>query len=343
MIEQVKEIIRLMFGQAVYDTLVLIGWTVVPFFHKGNLHWLFIASTLAIVVAIYLTRIPRTERASWRGLLEFAAPKRVFLHPSAILDYKFYVVNALILTRVATWLAMLIGMLQIASGATYLLTRVLGGNELQSEPSLTARLGFMIALAIAIDLALYVSHRLQHRIPILWEFHKVHHAPEVLTPITKYRFHPVDSVLDETGKSIAGGIVVGVYGYCYPIGITELTVLSMSAITFIFFLQNHLRHSHIPLGFGWRLSHWLCSPVMHQIHHSAEARHLDRNFSLMFSWWDAIGRTLYVPRGRESFRLGLADKGQRFDSVWSLYIGPFIALARRWGKRPNPEQSSATR
>jgi len=32
-------------------------------------------------------------------------------------------------------------------------------------------------------------------VPFLWEFHKVHHSANVLTPITAFRVHPVDTWL----------------------------------------------------------------------------------------------------------------------------------------------------
>src|ERR1039458_8498353 len=33
-----------------------------------------------------------------------------------------------------------------------------------------------------------------HAIPALWEFHKVHHSAEVLTPLTEMRTHPVEII-----------------------------------------------------------------------------------------------------------------------------------------------------
>ena len=34
-----------------------------------------------------------------------------------------------------------------------------------------------------------------HRVPALWEFHKVHHSAEVLTPLTEWRQHPLELML----------------------------------------------------------------------------------------------------------------------------------------------------
>ena len=66
------------------------------------------------------------------------------------------------------------------------------------------------------------------------------------------------------------------------------------------------QHSHLPVSFG-RLNWLLASPVLHQIHHSAELHHRDRNFAVQLSVFDWMFGTLYVPQGREDYRLGLND------------------------------------
>ena len=53
-----------------------------------------------------------------------------------------------------------------------------------------------IRLLLLLDIGHYISHYIQHKVPFFWEFHKVHHAAEVLTPVTAFRAHPVESILD---------------------------------------------------------------------------------------------------------------------------------------------------
>ena len=45
--------------------------------------------------------------------------------------------------------------------------------------------------------------------PFLWEFHKVHHSAEVLNPITGFRSHPVDQVLDAVVMGAMTGLALG--------------------------------------------------------------------------------------------------------------------------------------
>jgi len=56
-------------------------------------------------------------------------------------------------------------------------------------------------------------------------------------------------------------------------------------------------HSHVPVSFGW-LDRIFNGPGLHAIHHSAESRHRDKNFSNGFrlSIWDWIFGTLYLPK-----------------------------------------------
>ena len=50
-----------------------------------------------------------------------------------------------------------------------------------------------LVLFAAYEFGYWLDHYFSHNIPFLWEFHKVHHTAEVLTPITNFRVHPVDS------------------------------------------------------------------------------------------------------------------------------------------------------
>jgi sterol desaturase/sphingolipid hydroxylase (fatty acid hydroxylase superfamily) len=44
------------------------------------------------------------------------------------------------------------------------------------------------------DLTIYWGHRLQHRIPLLWRFHSIHHSAEHLDWLAAHREHPLDTV-----------------------------------------------------------------------------------------------------------------------------------------------------
>jgi sterol desaturase/sphingolipid hydroxylase (fatty acid hydroxylase superfamily) len=189
-----------------------------------------------------------------------------------------------------------------------------------------------IATLLAMDFALYVGHYLQHRVPVLWEFHKVHHSAEVLTPLTAFRVHPVDDLLTLSLTALFTGVVQGLFHVVAGTGVADVEVLGVNVLLFAWYIFGfHLRHSHVWLSYPAWLSHILVSPAQHQIHHSSAPRHFDRNMGFIFAFWDAVGGTLYVPKAREELTYGLYGAGpSQFGSVSALYLRPFLNL---WAMR----------
>jgi sterol desaturase/sphingolipid hydroxylase (fatty acid hydroxylase superfamily) len=74
------------------------------------------------------------------------------------------------------------------------------------------------------------------------------------------------------------------------------------------------------------------SPAHHQIHHSIDPRHWNKNFSVKLAIWDALFGTLYVPRKPETLQVGLPDADPRdFTTVGKLYFRPFWRAIERLG------------
>jgi sterol desaturase/sphingolipid hydroxylase (fatty acid hydroxylase superfamily) len=77
------------------------------------------------------------------------------------------------------------------------------------------------------------------------------------------------------------------------------------------------------------VSHVLSSPAQHQIHHSCEERHIDKNFAQIFSLWDWAFGTLYIPRKKETFQMGLSNAEHReYYSLWGCYVRPVVKASR---------------
>jgi hypothetical protein len=63
---------------------------------------------------------------------------------------------------------------------------------------------------------------------------------------------------------------------------------------------------------------------------SCETRHLDKNLSGIFTIWDRLAGTLYLPREDETPPLGLQQEEHReYNSVFRLYVLPFAKIVRR--------------
>jgi len=337
-LDKVKDFLRGTLGPA-YGPALTLGGILVPFFNPHNLNWIFVLSAILIASVLYTRSEAGRQQLSLRGLFRFLAPREVFLHPSAILDYKFYVVNSLLLSqlRLGAFVGGVAGLLAVAQVTESLLTTVLDISPEQGAPQWQAQFAFTVAMTVVMDFSKWLTHYLQHRIRVLWEFHKVHHSAAVLTPISNYRIHPVDFMLEKLVSAILVGVVAGCFSAFYTEDLTIMTILNISAITFFYFLQSNLRHSHIRLHFSGSLSRIFSSPAMHQVHHSCEARHIDKNFALMLSLWDQLAGTNYIPERDEEYRLGLtAGEDREFNSLYTLYVKPFQNVLARFKRVPEP-------
>lgn len=308
----------------------------VPFFMplvpSQRIFVLYIVSALLLAFLAYVA-----ARRSSAGFLRYCFPRSVFTHPSAMVDYGYFFVNKIGLTFLGGML--LLSATAVSAYVRPLLEAAYGGPGPGHEPTALAIGVLTVVFILAFDLGLFIAHYMQHKIPLLWQFHKVHHSAEVMTPITVYRMHPVDDILAAVLVGGLTGAVHGVFGFLYADGIAGFEVWKINVFLFLFYVFGYnLRHSHIWLAYPVWLSHFLVSPAQHQIHHSAEARHFDRNIAFMFAFWDWIAGTLYVPTEKEEFELGL-DGGEHreFNSVWKLYYLPFKKAAALFGHGPAGE------
>jgi sterol desaturase/sphingolipid hydroxylase (fatty acid hydroxylase superfamily) len=296
---------------------------------SNALNWIYLASALAIGALVYAGHAWRTGAGGGlRDTLRFLVPGSIYLHRSAIVDYKFYFANGLILSLVS-FSTMILSSTYVAEAASDLLDALFGAADWTAQPGWTDRLVYSVALVLALDLGYYLFHRLVHAVPVLWEFHKVHHAAEVLTPVTGTRNHPVDSLLEWAFTSVALGLAQGIFGHLHGHDLDALTLFNTSAVMFVFNVTANLRHTHIWVSYGRIASRILSSPAQHQIHHSTAARHLGKNLGRVFSLWDWMFGTIYVPTARETLKIGL-DGGEsaEYRSVWRCYAIPIVKVAR---------------
>lgn len=299
------------------------------FAENAAAYWLYLASSLTVALLIFWSRDTGEQVPTLRRFWEYAFPRTIYGHASTRLDLLYMMVNAVV--QNAAVVPLLLAAPWVAQGVAAGLRAGLGELEPLVVAGVWDRLWLTVGLVLAADLGFYVSHVLKHRVPFLWELHKVHHSATVLTPLTAYRRHPVELLLDGMFMGAATGVVFGVAGYLYE-GVAEpLYVLGNNAMVFLFLLMGaHLRHSHLWLSYGRVLERILVSPAQHQVHHSLAPGHAGKNFGAIFAVWDWLFRTLYVARGKESLVWGLPDQAhQAYNSLWRLYVEPLRCLAQK--------------
>jgi sterol desaturase/sphingolipid hydroxylase (fatty acid hydroxylase superfamily) len=302
---------------------------VYPLLPQTRFYWLYMLTALVLAYVVY--RRTAASAAPRPRFLEFALPKDIYLHRSALVDYRYFLVNHF--SFVFLLAPLLLSAALVASFATEALEDLIGPSPQWGVGGAGAVVVYTIVVALAYDFGIFAGHTLLHRVAVLWEFHKVHHSAEVLTPVTVYRVHPLEDLLYGITTGILTGLAHGMFAYGAGEKISTATVLNVDAALFAFYVVGYnLRHSHIWLAYpGW-LSRILVSPAQHQIHHSTDPRHLDKNMGFMFSVWDWMAGSLYVAKAQEKLTFGLGDASaaRDYDGVLALYFVPFRNLFQRW-------------
>jgi sterol desaturase/sphingolipid hydroxylase (fatty acid hydroxylase superfamily) len=297
---------------------------------NGRFGALFLLVSCAVAYGLFRRRKHR-GLSDASSFWQFIGGNRVNFHRSALLDYRYYFVRAIL--KVALVLPLL-GLLApyLCKSTDYIgfFTRLWGARP-PLEESLWLSLLFGLGLFLVRDFSHYWVHRAFHS-RWLWEFHKVHHSAPVLVPVTASRIHFVESILDKLTASVCVGLYVGVFWYACGGHISAYTLFGVTYLVFIFnALAANLRHSHVWLSFGAVIEHVLNSPAQHQIHHSDAPRHFNKNFAINLSLWDWLFGTLYVTTATpETLQFGTGERDSgRYLTLYSLIITPFVCTARK--------------
>ena len=161
---------------------------------------------------------------------------------------------------------------------------------------------------LAEDFTRFFMHYLYHKVPLLWRFHAIHHSAEHMTPLTLYRIHTIEMILNSCRSLFVIGGISGVFVYVFNGQIQPYTILGVGAFSLLFNLAGaNLRHSHVWLGFG-RLERWFISPAQHQIHHSSAREHWDKNFGASLAVWDRMFGCWVASKDEVVPRFGIHNK-----------------------------------
>lgn len=267
----------------------------------------------------------KSEPRSLGNFFRYLFNKDVFLHKSSQQDYAYFITNAFVHYGIISTYVLTAPL--FAFTAIALLSKSLGVPEgTLAAASNYQMIMLSIIFALLYDFGAFFSHYLMHQSPFLWAFHKVHHSAERLNPFTLFRMHPVDLILTGAIVSILTGLGMGAMIYFWQVEVAYKELLGINFVFFLYYLFGYnLRHSHVWLPYPKWLSYLLLSPAQHQIHHSIERKHWDKNLGLIFAFWDGLFKTLYIPKkDEEKFAYGVSkSEPNPYDSVLSMYIKPF--------------------
>ncbi|CAM3952930.1 sterol desaturase family protein [Pseudoalteromonas byunsanensis] len=276
----------------------------------------------AVLMAVPVYFAAQLHQRSVRGFFRFLFPKRVWLCKSARLDYCLLVSNVLL--KAALFAPIVLTMVPVAIATTEVLEWLFGQPLHLVWPESAVIVIFTLMLFIVDDLTRFLLHLLLHKVPFLWEFHKVHHSAKVLTPFTIYRSHPVESYLYACRMALTQGLVVGFGYHFFGTELSMYDILGANAFVFIFNICGaNLRHSHIRFSWGDKLEGWFISPAQHQIHHSDNPQHFDANLGSALAVWDRMYGSLIKASSAPNINIGVGQYDAGHDSLTAIYLKPF--------------------
>ncbi len=285
---------------------------------------------IAFFVALtYVMLKPRQRgRTRLRTALRVLFFPHIWLHPSTLLDFQYVVAGAFAFSVLFSYA--LLTSVGVSCAVCEGLTRLLGPRTVEIDLPIYAKGLIIFALYVTFEFAHWLDHFLSHKIAFLWEFHKVHHSAAVLTPFANWRVHPVDTIVYVNIQALAVGSVSGLVKY-FGGEALSLTSTAISGILYALYLAlwGHLQHSHFWISFTGLLGRIFLSPAHHQIHHSCNPIHFDKNFGASLALWDWLFSTLHIPqRDNEHLRFGTHGDAH-LKGLFSSVVYPFYYAAKR--------------
>ena len=262
------------------------------------------------------------EKLRIREAVLFIFSKKIWFSKSSRADFKLLLLNRIILSAGA---AAVITQVTIS---TYLYECLNSQDFVQpllfySTPASLVAALFTICFFLFDDFSRFFVHRLMHKVPLLWSFHQVHHSAETMTPFTIFRTHPVEGVIFLIRTSVVQGVVISLFIYLFGNKVDLITVFGASVgVVFFHSLGSNLRHSHIKIRYPKFVERILISPGQHQIHHSVEQQHYDKNFGVALAIWDLMFGSLAFSEKKEH-RFGLNTKFGKKQNLLHLFFYPF--------------------
>ncbi|MDQ3141816.1 MAG: sterol desaturase family protein [Bacteroidota bacterium] len=180
--------------------------------------------------------------------------------------------------------------------------------EISSWPSWSK----LVVLFVLADFIQWNTHRLLHRFPRLWEFHKLHHSVEEMGFAAHLRFHWMETVIYKSIQYI-------------PLAMIGFGLQDFFIVHIISVIIGHLNHSNLNITYG-PFRYIINNPVMHIWHHAKDldGRIYGVNFGLSLSIWDYLFGTAYIPYDGRDIVLGFEKMESYPKKFFKQIFYPFI-------------------
>ena len=184
---------------------------------------------------------------------------------------------------------------------------------------------------ILIDLWQYVWHRLNHRVPLLWRFHSVHHSDAEMDASSGLRFH--------TGEIALSGVARLAVLPAIGATIEHVALYELIVTPIVLFHHSNIR---VPARLDRPLRLVIVTPWMHWVHHSRLQPETDSNYASGLSVWDRLFRTFRLRDDPRTIHLGLDGfDGPRSQTLTGMLASPARKAPTCPAASPSPTADSS--
>jgi sterol desaturase/sphingolipid hydroxylase (fatty acid hydroxylase superfamily) len=165
------------------------------------------------------------------------------------------------------------------------------------------------------DLNGYAAHRLYHKLPLLWRFHRVHHSDIELDASSALRLHPFEFLFQATTQATILPLL----------GVSNTSFVIYVTLSLPLFIINHANIKY-PNWYEKYVSFVFVTPNWHRVHHSSLQTETDANFADVFTLWDRLFST-HKTKQPEDIHFGLkTERDPKSQSFWGMLTAPFKPL-----------------
>ncbi|NLG45424.1 sterol desaturase family protein [Gordonia sp. (in: high G+C Gram-positive bacteria)] len=163
---------------------------------------------------------------------------------------------------------------------------------------------------VALDLLFYFSHRISHRVRVVWATHQAHHSSE---------YYNFATALRQKWNGTAGIIM---WLPLPLLGVPPAVVFGVYSMNLLYQFWVHTER----IGTMWKPFEFVMNtPSHHRVHHGRDAEYLDRNYGGVFILWDRLFGTFK----QETFRphYGLTKPVETYN-IWTLQTHEYVTMGR---------------
>ena len=220
--------------------------------------------------------------------------------------FNFFMLNLIVLIALSNTAAAFLNDILKHVGISLSNIQLFNANDLPKW------LGLVIFFFVS-DFVQWNTHRLLHRIPFLWNFHKVHHSVKEMGFAAHLRYHWMEPV---------------VYKSLLYIPLALIANYKAQDVAIVYFFSITIGHlNHANLGWDYGIFKYIFNnPKMHIWHHAKQLPKHVRfgvNYGLTLSVWDYIFKTNYIPHNGRDIELGFKNEDTFPKDFVSQELYPF--------------------